>query len=79
MNWQSVLDRLPDILDRWRVIPRIFVFGYGVISWQVMQWFMTLPNPNGPQSAFVSTVAGMASIIFGFYVNSGCKKHASSD
>jgi len=79
VNWRIVSEALPEAIDRWRLIPRAFVFGYGVASWQVMQWFMGLPEPNGPQSAFVSTVAGMASVIFGFYVNSGCKKRDTFD
>ncbi len=53
------------------MIPRLIVFGYGWIMWDVSQWFMALPEPNGPQSAFVSTMAAAGTGVFGFYVNSG--------
>ena len=59
----------PKTFDGWRLIPRIIVLIYGIIMWQVMTWFMGIEAPNGPQAAFVSTVATMAAPIFGFYVN----------
>ena len=71
MNWQIVSERLPEALDRWRVVPRVLVFGYGWLMWDVSQWFMGLAEPNGAQSAFVSTLAAAGTGVFGFYVNSG--------
>lgn len=73
MNWQIVSERLPEAVDRWRVAPRLFVLGYGWLMWDVAHWFMALPDPNAAQSAFVSTMTGVAAAIFGFYVNSGRK------
>ena len=67
-------ERFADLLDRLRVIPRILAFGYGWMMWEVAQWFMSLPDPNSPQAAFVSTIAGAAAGVFGFYVNSGARK-----
>lgn len=61
-------------VDRWRVVPRILVTGYGVAMWQVADWFMALPDPSPSQAAFVSTMSAMGAGIFGLYVNSGGKR-----
>ena len=62
-------------INRWRLLPRAMVAMYGYIFYDVIQWFMILPEPNGPQAAFVSTVVGAAAGFFGFYVNSGDKSN----
>ena len=59
------------ILNRYRVIPRFLTFAYGIMNFKVMDWFMSLPDPNMSQATFVSAVMGAASVWFGFYVNSG--------
>lgn len=61
----------PDTLDRWRVVPRVLAFLYGLYCLQVGDWFMGLPDPSGAQAAFVSTIWGAAAAWFGLYVNSG--------
>lgn len=61
----------PKQLDDWRVVPRLLIALYGYTFWDVANWFMNLPNPNGAQAAFVSTIVGAAAAFFGLYVNSG--------
>jgi len=61
----------PQKLDAWRIVPRLLVAMYGVMVWRIVEWFMTLPDPTAPQSAFVSTVVGAGAAWFGLYVNSG--------
>ena len=61
----------PDFFNRWRIIPRICVALYCWTFFEVSIWFMGLPNPNGPQAAFVSTVVGASAAFFNFYVKSG--------
>jgi len=60
--------------DSWRVVPRILLILYGIMIYQVSEWFMALPDPTTQQAAFVSTVVGAASAWFGLYVNSGKKE-----
>lgn len=69
MGWPT-----PESVDEWRVIPRVVVACYSVMLWTVCHWFMALPDPTGPQSAFVSTIVGAAAGFFGFYVNSGKRR-----
>jgi len=62
-----------DLINRYRIIPRLVITGYAVMIWAVAQWFMSLNDPSATQAAFVSTMVGVSAAVFGFYVNSGCK------
>ena len=61
----------PELINRWRVIPRIIVLLYGYTFYEVSHWFMSLDEPTAPQAAFVSTIVGAGAAFFGLYVNSG--------
>lgn len=63
----------PAQLDAWRVVPRVLVAMYGMMVWRTSEWFMSMPDPTGPQATFVSVVIGAAGAFFGFYVNTGSK------
>ncbi len=60
-----------EIVDAWRVVPRLMLALYGLMCWHVADWFMHLPEPSGTQAAFVSTIWGGAAAWFGLYVRSG--------
>jgi hypothetical protein len=47
---------------------------YGIMFWRTTEWFMALPEPTAPQSAFVSVIVGAGAAWFGLYVGSGGKK-----
>lgn len=61
----------PELVNRWRIVPRIIVILYGYTFYEVAHWFMALPEPNAAQSTFVSVIVGAAAAFFGLYVNSG--------
>ena len=61
----------PEIVNRWRIIPRLMLSLYGYMFYRVAEWFMHLPEPSAAQSAFVSVMVGAAATFFGLYVNSG--------
>jgi hypothetical protein len=42
--------------------------------WRTTEWFMALPEPTAPQSAFVSVIVGAGAAWFGLYVGSGGSK-----
>ena len=67
-NW---LTAIPDILDDFRVVPRVIVILYGYIFYDVTTWFMNLPDPSNAQVAFVSTIVGVAGAFFGIYQKTG--------
>lgn len=61
------------MLNDWRITPRLIIALYGYVFWDVVQWYMALPEPTSPQAMFVSTIVGAAPAFFGLYVNSGNK------
>ncbi len=72
--WDFVKYEIPEMLDNWRVIPRLLIFMYAVVFYQTMNWFMALPDPNNAQAGFVSVIVGAGAAWFGLYVNSGSGK-----
>ena len=60
----------PEIVNSWRVIPRLMIGLYGYMFYRVAEWFMALPDPSAAQSTFVSVMVGAAATFFGLYVNS---------
>jgi hypothetical protein len=72
--WNLFKHEIPEMLDNWRVIPRLLIFLYAVVFYQTMNWFMLLENPNNAQAGFVSVIVGAGAAWFGLYVNSGTGK-----
>ena len=62
-----------EAIDRWRIWPRMLITLYGVMFYNVCEWFMTLSNPTNAQSAFVSVIVGAGAAWFGLYCGSGSK------
>tara|TARA_R110000823_G_scaffold285306_1_gene403750 strand:- start:135 stop:446 length:312 start_codon:yes stop_codon:yes gene_type:complete len=58
---------LAKTVDAWRIFPRVFVSVYIVLLYDVVTWFMTIPEPNLEQSALVSIVVGAMAAVFGIY------------
>ena len=58
---------LAQMVDSWRIFPRVFVSVYIVLLYKVVIWFMALPEPNLEQSALVSIVVGAMAAVFGIY------------
>ena len=64
---------MAELLDAYRVIPRLWLAGYAVMLWRVSDWFMALADPSTQQAALVSTVWGAGAMITAFYVQTGRK------
>ncbi len=60
-----------EMMDAWRLAPRALVVGYGYLIYEVVNWYMLLPDPNTQQAALVTTVIGGAAAVFGLYTNGG--------
>lgn len=60
-----------EILDSYRIIPRIVIAGYSYLIYIVIRWFMNLPDPNNAQSALVSVLITAGAGIFSFYSKTG--------
>jgi hypothetical protein len=72
-KYQSWKD-MASAVDSWRIFPRIFITTYIYLLYQVVNWFMSLQNPNLEQSGLVSIVVGAGAAWFGLYLGSGKNK-----
>lgn len=62
-----------EVLDAYRIVPRVLLLGFGYLVWSVVEWFMGLENPTTQQAAFVSAVVGITAPITAFYFQTGRK------
>lgn len=74
MNKNSVWWNAPEYFSRWRLFPRAFISMYIYLLYDVVQWFMALPDPNTQQAGLVSVLVGSGAAWFGLYVNSSSTK-----
>ena len=58
----------PDNLNAWRVIPRLLMLAMMVMTYRVVEWFMSLPDPNPEQAALVSVMTGALTGAFGLFL-----------
>ena len=58
----------PDNLNSWRVIPRLLMLAMLVMTYRVVEWFMSLPDPNPEQAALVSVMTGALTGAFGLFL-----------
>jgi hypothetical protein len=70
----SVIESFPYWFDQLRVFPRAFISMYIYLLYDVVNWFMLLPDPNSQQAALVSVIVGAGAAWFGLYVNSSSQK-----
>ena len=71
--WKVIKYEIPEMLDNWRVVPRLLITLYGIVFYQTMNWFMALPVPNNAQAGFVSVIVGAGAAWFGLYTGSRAK------
>jgi len=43
---------------KWKILPRLMMVMMTFMSWRVVEWFMTLPDPTNAQAGLVSVVTG---------------------
>lgn len=72
--WNMIKNEIPEMLDNWRVVPRLLITLYGIAFYKTVSWFMAMPDPNNAQAGFVSVIVGAGAAWFGLYVNSGTGK-----
>lgn len=60
--------------DQWRVIPRLLMAAMIIMTYRVVEWFMTLPEPSLEQAGLVSVMTGALTGAFGLFLGSGRKE-----
>src|SRR5690554_4917628 len=107
-----------EVLDAWRIVPRVLVALYGLLVYKIYQWYKSIGTsekmecdntilntliengldptramemactvvdvvggPTAEQTVLVTSVMGLATAIFGFYVNTGRRweRYSSND
>ena len=66
----SWFESFPYWFDRLRIFPRAFISVYIYLLYDVVQWFMALPDPNTQQAGLVSVIVGAGAAWFGLYISS---------
>ena len=59
----------PAQLNEWRIAPRILILAMTFMTYRVVEWFMTLPDPSPEQAALVSVMTGALTGSFGLCVS----------
>jgi hypothetical protein len=60
---------------KWKLLPRFMMIAMTIMSWRVVEWFMTLPDPTPSQAGLVSVVTGAMTGAFAIWMNNENKKH----
>ena len=68
----------PELLDRWRIWPRLIITLYGIAFYRTTDWFMGLEDPSNAQAGFVSVIVGAGAGFYGIYVNGKSSDNRSS-
>lgn len=63
-----------DSFDQWRVIPRLLMVAMIIMTYRVVEWFMTIPQPSLEQAGLVSVMTGALTGAFGLFLGSGRKE-----
>ena len=61
-------------IENLRIIPRLLLVTMLVMTYRVVEWFMTIPDPNPEQAALVSVMTGALTGAFGLFLGSGKKE-----
>ena len=64
----------PARLNAWRIVPRLLIIAFIVMTFRVVEWFMTLPEPTLEHAGLVSVMTGALTGAFGLFLGSGKKE-----
>lgn len=62
---------IAEIVDAWRIFPRLYLFGYGALCWHLADWVMKKPDISATQATFATAIIGLAVPLTGWYMQTG--------
>ena len=65
---------LSNMVDSWRIFPRMFLSVYMYLLYYCTFWFMELESPSLEQSGLISIVVGAGAAWFGLYAGTAKDK-----
>ena len=54
---------------KWKILPRFMMLIMTLMSWRVVEWFMSLEDPSNAQAGLVSVVTGAMTGAFAVWMN----------
>ena len=60
---------------KWKILPRFMMLVMTLMSWRVVEWFMSLEDPSNAQAGLVSVVTGAMTGAFAVWMNHEGKHH----
>jgi len=54
---------------KWKILPRFMMLVMTLMSWRVVEWFMSLDDPSNAQAGLVSVVTGAMTGAFAVWMN----------
>ena len=63
----------------WKILPRFMMFVMTLMSWRVVEWFMSLQEPSAAQAGLVSVVTGAMTGAFAVWMNHEGKNPGTSN
>ena len=70
---------LAQMVDSWRIFPRLFLSVYIFLLYFATMWFMDLPEPSLEQSGLISVLVGAGAAWFGLYAGTHKAPTAGQD
>ena len=67
------------VILEWKILPRFMMFVMTLMSWRVVEWFMTLAEPSAAQAGLVSVVTGAMTGAFAVWMNHEGKHPGTSN
>ena len=64
---------IAELLDAYRIVPRILMFGYAALLWESSRWYMALTDPTSQQTTFIGLLWGACGLITKWYFDTGRK------
>lgn len=58
----------PEQLNAWRIIPRLLMLTMLIMTYRVVEWFMSLQSPSLEQAGLVSVMTGALTGAYGLFL-----------
>ncbi len=73
-----MIDRIENRILKLKLLPRAMMIMMSLMSWRVVEWYMSLPDPSPAQAGLVSVVTGAMTGAFAVWMNHEGKHHVAS-
>lgn len=71
----TVVEMTAEAFLKLKLLPRAMMIAMTIMSWRVVEWFMSLPDPTPSQAGLVSVVTGAMTGAFAIWMNHEGKSH----